>query len=655
MAPPGSSPTILRRILAVVRWAPFVFILGLMAFSFAVLLDLHIRFTLIRQHAYIAALLNIAVLCALTGLSVWSFLVAVLKNPGNPRGTAASQRAWDTRPDVAGLPDGGETRWERLERKRQQMETEENLGARFDGSEESDEDEYRDDDDDDGDDDRGLTQTLSNDAESQEAPLLGSIARDGHRNERGNRHPVTNAFNGDISAALLPGQPQVPSRTGRAQLDDVVSLVTHAKRQRSDGRVFLGGLQVKNTGVRRWCHKCACEKPDRAHHCSACGICVLRMDHHCPWLASRCVGLRNHKAFFLFLTYTALLSLYASQATARELVRFVDSMPDGYQTSPISWAIVMFIGFIVSSEASADSLRLHSSRLVLTLLLCLTPSFKQFGLALVPFTAYHAYLILRNRTTLESMEGSGRVRISIPRSSSLPPRESVSDRLRRLAGGEGTNSNSVGGSNHAGASIDSEQWKRDEELTRDERRALKRANMLNIYNLGLRNNFCAVMGQRWLLWFVPIGEPESDGYSYEINVDTLRKLKETTAPIRGERQCADAAGEGSDIDSGRDDSRASEPGTGTTKRISSVRGRARGAGGSGLTLQAQQQQQKHRSAHGTAAWGAPPKRDFVLYDVDDDDDDSNHGNAGLGRPIDSASSHSAPTSRQQQMDADVWA
>lgn len=30
----------------------------------------------------------------------------------------------------------------------------------------------------------------------------------------------------------------------------------------------------------RFCEKCQIIKPDRSHHCSVCGSCVLKMDHH---------------------------------------------------------------------------------------------------------------------------------------------------------------------------------------------------------------------------------------------------------------------------------------------------------------------------------------------------------------------------------------
>jgi len=48
------------------------------------------------------------------------------------------------------------------------------------------------------------------------------------------------------------------------------------------------------------CLTCAIIKPLRSKHCSQCGVCVSRMDHHCPWI-NNCVGFDNHIHFIIFL------------------------------------------------------------------------------------------------------------------------------------------------------------------------------------------------------------------------------------------------------------------------------------------------------------------------------------------------------------------
>jgi len=78
-------------------------------------------------------------------------------------------------------------------------------------------------------------------------------------------------------------------------------------RRLAPGQVILAPLchEVKQNGDRRFCTKCEKYKPDRCHHCRVCNSCVLRMDHHCPWIAN-CVGFRNHKYFFLLVGYCFL-------------------------------------------------------------------------------------------------------------------------------------------------------------------------------------------------------------------------------------------------------------------------------------------------------------------------------------------------------------
>ena len=126
-------------------------------------------------------------------------------------------------------------------------------------------------------------------------------------------------------------------------------------------------------GKARYCKKCACLKPDRTHHCSTCGRCVLKMDHHCPWLAT-CVGLRNYKAFLLFLIYTSLFC-------------WLDLAVSGTWV----WAAVM------------DDRQMHEGmRVVNTILLAVLGGI--IGLVLSGFTSWHIYLAVTGQTTIESLE-----------------------------------------------------------------------------------------------------------------------------------------------------------------------------------------------------------------------------------------------------------
>lgn len=57
------------------------------------------------------------------------------------------------------------------------------------------------------------------------------------------------------------------------------------------------------------CKKCSLPRPPRTHHCSICKVCVLKMDHHCPWI-NNCVGKRNYRFFVGFLFTVTLATTY---------------------------------------------------------------------------------------------------------------------------------------------------------------------------------------------------------------------------------------------------------------------------------------------------------------------------------------------------------
>ena len=79
-------------------------------------------------------------------------------------------------------------------------------------------------------------------------------------------------------------------------------------------KYFLKNNKFNREIIWKICQYCNEVKPLRTHHCSICGICVLKMDHHCPWI-NNCIGQNNQRYFLLFLFHSFCYTFFVSILT----------------------------------------------------------------------------------------------------------------------------------------------------------------------------------------------------------------------------------------------------------------------------------------------------------------------------------------------------
>ncbi|RAR00150.1 zf-DHHC-domain-containing protein [Stemphylium lycopersici] len=290
---------------------------------------------------------------------------------------------------------------------------------------------------------------------------------------------------------------------------------SHLPSQEGGGIQYTSFTVKASTGELRFCNKCQTKKPDRSHHCSTCKRCVLKMDHHCPWLAT-CVGLRNYKAFVLFLLYLSFFC-WVCFATSATWV-WSEILSDGQYTEsfmPVNYVLLAVLSGII-------------------------------GIVITGFTAWHLWLTIRGQTTIESLE---KTRYLSPLRNTMKHqlndrnyvdaqvngRLSVSDQLREIHANalpgvtrpeEGAPpSRSASRSpvpGHANAYSHPhyqsyEYRERQQNQDRYDSYLDERDNeqLPNAFDLGWRRNIAHVFGPSPIKWFVPLLSTTGDGWSWE--------------------------------------------------------------------------------------------------------------------------------------------
>lgn len=136
-------------------------------------------------------------------------------------------------------------------------------------------------------------------------------------------------------------------------------------------RANLPTLTRHFDGSIRYCFLCRCIKPDRAHHCSICGKCVLRYDHHCPWTNS-CISFTNYKFFVLFLGWALTFCSFVAITSLEYFISFWQELD--HVSNPGAKFHLLFLFFAAL----------------------------MFSISVSSLFFYHLFLITKNRTTLES-------------------------------------------------------------------------------------------------------------------------------------------------------------------------------------------------------------------------------------------------------------
>lgn len=172
----------------------------------------------------------------------------------------------------------------------------------------------------------------------------------------------------------MPAPPPDKFRLPAFIMDDYLRATTEGQNEILEH--FARDLPLNtrsHEGKLRYCSKCASLKPDRAHHCGVCGVCLLKMDHHCPWV-NACVHFGNYKFFILFLGYGLLFCMFVFFTDMRFFIQSWQPETGPYNSKLRGRFQILFLFFVAG----------------------------MFSISVSFLFFYHLFLTAKNRSTVEA-------------------------------------------------------------------------------------------------------------------------------------------------------------------------------------------------------------------------------------------------------------
>ncbi|CAD8136518.1 unnamed protein product [Paramecium pentaurelia] len=131
----------------------------------------------------------------------------------------------------------------------------------------------------------------------------------------------------------------------------------------------------------KYCSTCAIYRPARASHCPSCDNCVVRFDHHCPWIG-QCIGRRNYVYFYFFIMSVSFMLIFVFGTCVSYIVEESKKRAE----------------YMDTSDAISETITQNPVSIILVIY-----SFG-FSCFVVGLWLFHTYLVITNMTTNEYLK-----------------------------------------------------------------------------------------------------------------------------------------------------------------------------------------------------------------------------------------------------------